>query len=113
MNNSVALWQLWETTSLWGLTETRPAAAAPAQRMSSGATSPEAASYTIAAGSIDASNRNVVVTVTDDAGNVTTIMDDANATVDNIEPTLLECVGRVGCKWLRHRTAHAHLQRTR
>ena len=45
------------------------------------------ASYTIAAGSIDTTDRNVSVTVTDDAGNVTTTADSANATVDTIAPT--------------------------
>ncbi|QCN96116.1 DUF4347 domain-containing protein [Azospirillum argentinense] len=48
------------------------------------------ATYTITAGSIDATNRNVSVTVTDDAGNVTTTADSSNATVDNIAPTVTD-----------------------
>lgn len=46
------------------------------------------ASYVIAAGSIDAINRNVSLTVTDDAGNTTTRTDSSNATVDNQAPTV-------------------------
>ena len=46
------------------------------------------ASYTITAGAIDATNRNVSVTVTDNAGNVTTTADGTNATVDNVAPTV-------------------------
>ncbi len=48
------------------------------------------ATYTITGGSIDATNRNVSVTVTDDAGNVTTTADSSNATVDNIAPTVTD-----------------------
>ena len=45
------------------------------------------ATYTITSGSIDTTNRNVSVTVTDNAGNSTTVADTTNATVDNIAPT--------------------------
>ncbi|TWA58061.1 hemolysin type calcium-binding protein [Azospirillum baldaniorum] len=48
------------------------------------------ATHTITGGSIDATNRNVSVTVTDDAGNVTTTADSNNATVDNIAPTVTD-----------------------
>ncbi|MFD2366881.1 Ig-like domain-containing protein [Pseudoduganella sp. GCM10020061] len=46
------------------------------------------ASYTITAGSIDSTMRNVSVTVTDDAGNVTTRSDSTNAVVDNAAPAV-------------------------
>ncbi len=46
------------------------------------------ASYQVTAGSIDAGNRNVAVTVTDDAGNSTTRVDGANAAVDNQAPSV-------------------------
>jgi hypothetical protein len=45
------------------------------------------ATYTIVAGAISTTNRNVSVTVTDNAGNSTTTADSSNATVDNIAPT--------------------------
>ncbi|MFA7431304.1 MAG: Ig-like domain-containing protein [Rhodospirillaceae bacterium] len=45
------------------------------------------ATYTIVAGVIDAPNRNVSVTATDNAGNTTTTADTTNATVDNVWPT--------------------------
>ncbi len=48
------------------------------------------ASYTIVAGTIDATNRNVAVTVTDNAGNVKTTADTTNATVDSIAPTVTD-----------------------
>jgi len=48
------------------------------------------ATYTIAAGAIDTSNRNVSVKVTDNAGNSTTTADTTNATVDNIAPTITD-----------------------
>ncbi|OYD80678.1 DUF4347 domain-containing protein [Azospirillum brasilense] len=48
------------------------------------------ATHTITAGSLDATNRNVSVTVTDDAGNATTTADTSNATVDNIAPTVTD-----------------------
>jgi hypothetical protein len=48
------------------------------------------ATYTITAGSVDAMNRNAAVTVTDNAGNATTVADTANATVDNITPVLTD-----------------------
>ncbi|MBP2295727.1 beta strand repeat-containing protein [Azospirillum rugosum] len=44
--------------------------------------------YVITAGSIDAANRNVAITVTDDAGNSATITDTANHKVDNVAPTV-------------------------
>ncbi|WP_417362394.1 Ig-like domain-containing protein [Gallaecimonas pentaromativorans] len=44
------------------------------------------ATYTITAGTIEASNRNVSVTATDDAGNSTTASDSTNAAVDNLPP---------------------------
>lgn len=47
------------------------------------------ASYTIAAGSIDATSRNVSVTATDSLGSTTTA-DTTNATVDNIAPTVTD-----------------------
>lgn len=46
------------------------------------------AAYTLTAGSIDATNRNVSATVTDNAGNVTTRADSSNATVDTQVPTV-------------------------
>lgn len=46
------------------------------------------ATYTIVAGSIDLTNRNVTVTAIDNAGNGTTTSDTTNATVDNIAPTV-------------------------
>lgn len=46
------------------------------------------ATYTIAAGSIESANRNVSVTVTDNAGNKTTTADNTNATVDNKVPAV-------------------------
>jgi hypothetical protein len=46
------------------------------------------ASYTITAGAIDATSRNVAITATDNAGNTTTRADTTNATVDNAAPTL-------------------------
>jgi len=46
------------------------------------------ATYTIAAGSIDAVNRNVSVTATNSDGIAATTADTANATVDNIAPTV-------------------------
>ncbi|PWC84599.1 hypothetical protein AEJ54_29370, partial [Azospirillum sp. Sp 7] len=48
------------------------------------------ATHTITGGSIDATNRNVSVTVTDDAGNMTTTADSSNATLDNIAPTVTD-----------------------
>ena len=47
-----------------------------------------AASFTITSGSIDQVNRNVRLTVTDRAGNQTTLLDDDNVTLDNIAPTV-------------------------
>jgi len=46
--------------------------------------------YTIVAGTIDAANRNVSVTVTDNASNVTTTADTTNASVDNIAPIVTD-----------------------
>lgn len=46
------------------------------------------AAYTLTAGSIDATNRNVSASVTDNAGNVTTRADSSNATVDTQVPTV-------------------------
>jgi hypothetical protein len=46
------------------------------------------AGHTIVAGAIDASNRNVVVSATDDAGNITITVDTSNATVDNVVPVV-------------------------
>ncbi len=46
------------------------------------------ATYTIVAGSIDLTNRNVTVTATDNAGNATVTSDTTNAAVDNIAPTV-------------------------
>jgi len=48
------------------------------------------ASYIIVAGGIDAANRNVSVTATDNAGNSTTAADTTNVTVDNIAPTVTD-----------------------
>ncbi|HTB80040.1 MAG TPA: Ig-like domain-containing protein [Opitutaceae bacterium] len=48
------------------------------------------ATYTIVPGSIDAINRNISVTATDNAGNTTTTADTTNATVDNIAPTVTD-----------------------
>src|SRR5690606_14557080 len=44
------------------------------------------ASYTIAAGSIDGTDKNISVTATDHVGNVTIQVGGADATVDNIAP---------------------------
>ena len=47
------------------------------------------ATYAIVAGSINGvANRNVLVTVTDNAGNPATAADTTNATVDNVAPTI-------------------------
>lgn len=46
------------------------------------------ATYTIVAGAIDATNRNVTVTATDNAGNTTSRADTSNATVDNVSPAV-------------------------
>ncbi|RXN90332.1 hypothetical protein C7R54_12510 [Achromobacter aloeverae] len=46
------------------------------------------ATYTITSGAIQATNRNVSVTVTDNAGNSRTTADTTNATVDNIAPSV-------------------------
>ena len=46
------------------------------------------ASYTIGAGSVDAANRNVTVSVADVSGNTTTRADSSNATLDNQAPTV-------------------------
>ncbi|MDZ5461806.1 hypothetical protein, partial [Azohydromonas lata] len=48
------------------------------------------ATYTLVAGSIDATGRNVTATVTDDAGNTTTTADTSDATVDNVAPTVTD-----------------------
>ncbi|GAA0182203.1 hypothetical protein SH2C18_46230 [Clostridium sediminicola] len=45
------------------------------------------ASYTITSGDINASNVNISVTATDNAGNSTTTSDSTNATLDTIKPT--------------------------
>ncbi|MBD9369256.1 fibronectin type III domain-containing protein, partial [Xanthomonas sp. XNM01] len=50
------------------------------------------ATYTVVAGAIDMGNRNVTVTATDNAGNVTATSDTSNATVDNIAPTVSSIV---------------------
>lgn len=47
------------------------------------------AAYTIAAGAIDATNRNVIVTATNTSGSTTTA-DTTNATVDNVAPTVTD-----------------------
>ncbi|ARP83129.1 hypothetical protein CAL12_21455 [Bordetella genomosp. 8] len=52
------------------------------------------ASYTIASGAVDAVARNVTVTVTDNAGNITTAADTSNLTIDNVAPTVTD--GNVG-----------------
>ena len=46
------------------------------------------ATYTVVAGAIDNTNRNVTVTATDNAGNATSTSDTSNATVDNIAPSV-------------------------
>ncbi len=46
------------------------------------------AAYTVTAGSIDATNLNASVTVTDNAGNSTTTADTTNAAMDNDAPTV-------------------------
>jgi hypothetical protein len=46
------------------------------------------ATYTISAGAIAASNRNIGFTANDDAGNATTTADTSNATVDSIAPSV-------------------------
>ncbi|WP_343733985.1 DUF4347 domain-containing protein [Acidovorax sp.] len=50
------------------------------------------ATYTIVAGAIAATNRNVTVTATDNAGNATATSDTTNATVDNIAPSVSSIV---------------------
>ncbi len=50
------------------------------------------ATYTIVAGAIDAGNRNVTVTATDNAGNTRATSDTTNATVDNIAPSVSSIV---------------------
>ncbi|WP_372018405.1 autotransporter domain-containing protein [Pseudoxanthomonas sp. 10H] len=50
------------------------------------------ATYTVVSGSIDATNRNVSVTVTDNAGNARTTSDSTNATVDNDPPSVTSIV---------------------
>uniref|UniRef100_UPI0004695E96 MBG domain-containing protein n=1 Tax=Pedobacter jeongneungensis TaxID=947309 RepID=UPI0004695E96 len=47
------------------------------------------ATYTIAAGAINATNRNVAVTVTDNAGNTKTTVGSSNATIDNQAPLVV------------------------
>ena len=47
------------------------------------------AAYTIISGGIDATNRNVSVSATDDAGNVTTTANTSNAVVDSEVPTVV------------------------
>ncbi len=47
------------------------------------------ATYTIAAGAINATNRNVAVTATDNAGNTKTTVGSSNATVDNQAPLVV------------------------
>ncbi|WAJ71411.1 cadherin-like domain-containing protein [Catenovulum adriaticum] len=47
------------------------------------------ATYTIVAGSIDANNRNISVTATDNSGNSTTTADSTNASIDNTVPDLV------------------------
>ncbi|MGA7615928.1 MAG: Calx-beta domain-containing protein, partial [Thermoanaerobaculia bacterium] len=46
------------------------------------------ATYSLVSGAIDAANRNVSVTATDNAGNTTTASDTSNASVDNVAPTV-------------------------
>ncbi|WP_336367658.1 DUF4347 domain-containing protein [Marinobacter sp. C2H3] len=48
------------------------------------------ATYTLTAGAIDATNRNVSVSVTDNAGNSTTAADTSNATVDTLAPVVTD-----------------------
>jgi hypothetical protein len=48
------------------------------------------AAYTLVAGAIDGTNRNVSVTAADNAGNATTTADTTNATVDNVTPTVTD-----------------------
>lgn len=48
------------------------------------------ATYVISAGAIDATNRNISVSATDNAGNTTTTPDTSNATVDNLAPTVTD-----------------------
>lgn len=50
------------------------------------------ATYTIVAGAIAATNRNVSFTATDNAGNATSTSDTTNATVDNIAPSVSSIV---------------------
>ncbi|HEV7371322.1 MAG TPA: hypothetical protein VGO20_19650, partial [Arenibaculum sp.] len=54
------------------------------------------ATYVIAAGAIDAANRNVSVTATDNAGNTTTTADTSNATVDSQAPTVTDANISIG-----------------
>lgn len=46
------------------------------------------ATYTVVAGALDVTNRNVTVTATDNAGNATSTSDTTNATLDNIAPAV-------------------------
>jgi hypothetical protein len=48
------------------------------------------ATYTITAGAIDATSKNVSFTATDNAGNTKTTADTTNAVVDNITPTVTD-----------------------
>ncbi len=48
------------------------------------------ATYTITAGAIDATNRNISFTATDNAGNTTNAADSSNATVDSQAPTVTD-----------------------
>src|SRR5690606_6467548 len=48
------------------------------------------ASYTIAAGSIDGTDKNISVAATDDAGNATTTADGTDASLDNVAPTVTD-----------------------
>ena len=50
------------------------------------------ASFTLVAGSIEAANRTIAVSVTDAAGNVTTTADTSNATVDTQAPVITSAV---------------------
>ncbi len=50
------------------------------------------ATYTIVAGAIAATNRNIAFTATDNAGNATSTADTTNATVDNIAPSVSSIV---------------------
>jgi hypothetical protein len=52
------------------------------------------ATYTITSGAIDATNRNVSFTATDNVGNSTTTADTTNATVDNVAPAVSDA--RIG-----------------